>query len=107
MPAAPQMVANLKAGNIAGYCVGEPWNERAVETGIGQVLITSYGLWNSNPEKVFGVNLEWHREESAHPSGPGHGLAGSRAMDGQAGKPHGGGESDFAKILRQRARGIR
>ncbi|HOB61297.1 MAG TPA: ABC transporter substrate-binding protein [Candidatus Competibacteraceae bacterium] len=61
----PQMVANLKAGNIAGYCVGEPWNERAVETGIGQVLITSYGLWNSNPEKVFGVNLEWH-EKNPH-----------------------------------------
>jgi nitrate/nitrite transport system ATP-binding protein len=26
----PQMVANLKAGNIDGYCVGEPWNSRAV-----------------------------------------------------------------------------
>lgn len=61
----PQMVANLKAGNIAGYCVGEPWNERAVETGIGQVLITSYGIWNNNPEKVFGVNLEWH-EKNPH-----------------------------------------
>lgn len=61
----PQMVANLKAGNIAGYCVGEPWNERAVETGIGQVLITSYGMWNNNPEKVFGVNLEWH-EKNPH-----------------------------------------
>ncbi|CDH46401.1 Nitrate transporter [Candidatus Contendobacter odensis Run_B_J11] len=58
----PQMVANLKAGNIAGYCVGEPWNERAVETGIGRVLITSYELWNNNPEKVFGVNLEWHEK---------------------------------------------
>ena len=32
----PQMVANLKAGNIVGYCVGEPWNERAVEAGIGR-----------------------------------------------------------------------
>jgi nitrate/nitrite transport system substrate-binding protein len=60
----PQMVANLKAGNIAGYCVGEPWNERAVETGIGRVLITSYELWNNNPEKVFGVNLEWHEKHS-------------------------------------------
>ncbi|MFZ1827594.1 MAG: CmpA/NrtA family ABC transporter substrate-binding protein [Candidatus Competibacteraceae bacterium] len=58
----PQMVANLKAGNIAGYCVGEPWNERAVETGIGRVLITSYELWNNNPEKVFSVNLEWHEK---------------------------------------------
>jgi ABC-type nitrate/sulfonate/bicarbonate transport system substrate-binding protein len=55
----PQMVANLNAKNIVGYCVGEPWNERAVEMGIGRVLVTSYEIWNNNPEKVFGVNLEW------------------------------------------------
>ncbi|MEY3220375.1 MAG: hypothetical protein RIT27_1732 [Pseudomonadota bacterium] len=55
----PQMVANLNAKNIAGYCVGEPWNERAVTMGIGKVLITSYEIWNNNPEKIFGVNQEW------------------------------------------------
>ena len=55
----PQMVANLQAKNIVGYCVGEPWNERAVELGIGRTLITNYEIWNNNPEKVFGVNLEW------------------------------------------------
>ena len=55
----PQMVANLRAGNIVGYCVGEPWNERAVKLGIGHALITSYELWHNNPEKVFGITLEW------------------------------------------------
>lgn len=55
----PQMVANLRAKNIVGYCVGEPWNERAVKLGIGRTLITNYEIWNNNPEKVFGVNLEW------------------------------------------------
>ncbi len=55
----PQMVANLESNSIVGYCVGEPWNERAVTAGIGHTLITSYELWNNNPEKVFGVNLEW------------------------------------------------
>lgn len=55
----PQMVANLRANNIVGYCVGEPWNERAVKAGLGRTLITSYELWNNNPEKVFGVNLDW------------------------------------------------
>lgn len=55
----PQMVANLQAKNIVGYCVGEPWNERAVAAGIGRTLITNYEIWNNNPEKVFGVNLEW------------------------------------------------
>ncbi len=55
----PQMVANLQSRNIDGYCVGEPWNERAVTAGIGHTLITNYEIWNNNPEKVFGVNLEW------------------------------------------------
>lgn len=55
----PQMVANLTAGNVDGYCVGEPWNERAVEAGIGRTLITNYEIWNNNPEKVFGVTQEW------------------------------------------------
>jgi ABC-type nitrate/sulfonate/bicarbonate transport system substrate-binding protein len=55
----PQMVANLQANNIVGYCVGEPWNERAVQAGLGRTIITNYEIWNNNPEKVFGVNLEW------------------------------------------------
>jgi two-component system, oxyanion-binding sensor len=55
----PQMVANLAAKNIVGYCVGEPWNQRAVEMGIGKSLITNYEIWNNNPEKVFGVTKEW------------------------------------------------
>lgn len=55
----PQMVANLEAENIVGYCVGEPWNERAVEMGIGRTIITNYEIWNNKLEKVFGVNEEW------------------------------------------------
>lgn len=55
----PQMVANLNAQNIVGYCVGEPWNERAVEMGIGRTIITNYEIWNNKLEKVFGVNEEW------------------------------------------------
>lgn len=58
----PQMVANLRAENIVGYCVGEPWNERAVKLGIGRTIITSYEIWNNNPEKVFGVNLDWNEK---------------------------------------------
>ena len=55
----PQMVANLESKNIDGYCVGEPWNARAVTDGTGHTLITSYEIWNNGPEKVFGVNREW------------------------------------------------
>ncbi len=55
----PQMVANLEAGNIAGFCVGEPWNQVAVQSGIGRVVATSWDIWNNGPEKVFGVTAEW------------------------------------------------
>jgi nitrate/nitrite transport system substrate-binding protein len=55
----PQMVTQLRAGHIDGFCVGEPWSSVAVAEGLGRVLITNYELWNNNPEKVFGVNLEW------------------------------------------------
>ncbi len=55
----PQMVANMQSRNIDGYCVGEPWNQRAVEMGIGHAIVTNYEIWNNNPEKVFGVNRDW------------------------------------------------
>lgn len=55
----PHMVSNLEAGVIDGYCVGEPWNARAVRQGIGQTLITGYEIWNNSPEKVLGVKQAW------------------------------------------------
>jgi nitrate/nitrite transport system ATP-binding protein len=55
----PQMVSNLKAGNIDGYCVGEPWNSRAVNEGLGFVIATDPDLWSGHPEKVLGVREEW------------------------------------------------
>lgn len=61
----PQMVANLRAGNCDGYCVGEPWNERAVEAGIGKVAITSVELWANQPEKVLGVAADWAEKNPA------------------------------------------
>jgi len=55
----PLMADCLRLGHIDGYCVGEPWNARAVEEGIGRVLIASGEIWNNHPEKVFGVTAEW------------------------------------------------
>lgn len=54
-----QMVANLKAGNIDGYCVGEPWNSRAVHEGIGFVMATDPEIWSGHCEKVLGVREDW------------------------------------------------
>ncbi len=55
----PQMVANLQSGNIDGYCVGEPWNARAVHEGLGFVPATSLDLWAGHPEKVLGLKESW------------------------------------------------
>lgn len=57
----PQMVDALRAGHIAGYCVGEPWNTVAVARGLGRVAITKHELWNNSPEKVLGVTHTWAR----------------------------------------------
>ncbi|NJL37159.1 MAG: ABC transporter substrate-binding protein [Leptolyngbyaceae cyanobacterium RM2_2_4] len=55
----PQMVSNLKAGNIDGYCAGEPWNSRAVHEGLGFVIATDLDIWQGHCEKVLGVREDW------------------------------------------------
>lgn len=58
----PMMPATLEAGNIQGYCVGEPWNQAAVAKGIGVPVVTNLEIWKNNPEKVFGVSKAWTEE---------------------------------------------
>lgn len=48
----PQMVANMKVGKMDGFCVGEPWNARAVVDKIGFTSITTQQIWKDHPEKV-------------------------------------------------------
>jgi nitrate/nitrite transport system substrate-binding protein len=55
----PQMPATLEAGTIQGYCVGEPWNQQAVEKGIGVPVVTNYEIYKNKQEKVFGVSRAW------------------------------------------------
>ncbi|MCI0526779.1 MAG: ABC transporter substrate-binding protein, partial [Nitrospira sp.] len=55
----PQMVANMRIGNMDGYCVGEPWNARAIFDGIGFTAITTQQMWKNHPEKVLGITLEF------------------------------------------------
>jgi bicarbonate transport system ATP-binding protein len=56
-----QMLANLQAGNIDGYCVGEPWNIRASVEGIGYTIATDLEVWDGHPGKVLGVREDWSR----------------------------------------------
>lgn len=55
----PQMPATLEAGTIEGYCVGEPWNQAAVQKKIGVPVITDDEIWHDNPEKVFGLRKDF------------------------------------------------
>ncbi|MFZ6768790.1 CmpA/NrtA family ABC transporter substrate-binding protein [Undibacterium sp. Di26W] len=55
----PQMVANMRVGNMDGYCVGEPWNHRAIADGIGITAATTQDIWKDHPEKVLGTTAEF------------------------------------------------
>ena len=55
----PQMVANMRIGNMDGYCVGEPWGHRAIIDGIGVTAITTQDIWKDHPEKVLGTTAEF------------------------------------------------
>ena len=47
----PQMPATLEAGTIAGYSVGEPWNQAAVFKGIGRPVVTDEQIFREQPGK--------------------------------------------------------
>ena len=47
-----QMVANMKIGKMDGFCVGEPWNARAIIDGIGFTSVATQEIWKDHPEKV-------------------------------------------------------
>jgi nitrate/nitrite transport system substrate-binding protein len=55
----PQMVANMRIGNMDGYCVGEPWGHRAVADGIGITAVTTQDIWKDHPEKALGTTGEF------------------------------------------------
>jgi nitrate/nitrite transport system ATP-binding protein len=57
-----EMVSELKAGNIDGYCAGEPWNYLAVHEDIGFVAATALEIWSGQPKKVLGVREEWAQQ---------------------------------------------
>lgn len=52
----PQMVANMTAGNLDGFNVGEPWGGKAVADNIGFTFIATQDLWKDHPEKALVVN---------------------------------------------------
>jgi len=58
----PQMVANMRVGSMDGFCVGEPWNHRAIMDGIGITANTTQDIWRDHPEKVLGTTPEFIKQ---------------------------------------------
>lgn len=61
----PQMVANMRIGNMDGFCVGEPWNHRAIVDKIGITAVTTQDIWQDHPEKVLGSTADFVQQ---HPN---------------------------------------
>ena len=53
------MVANMKVDKMDGFCVGEPWNARAIADNIGFTAITTQQMWPDHPEKVCAFTEEF------------------------------------------------
>ncbi len=58
----PEMVANLRAGNIDGFLGPDPFNQRAVYDEVGFIHILSKDIWNGHPCCAFGVPEAMIRE---------------------------------------------
>ncbi len=54
-----RMAAQLRAGEIDGFCVGAPWNAVSVAEGAGEILIHATEFWRGGPDKVFAVTADW------------------------------------------------
>ncbi|MDQ7955297.1 MAG: CmpA/NrtA family ABC transporter substrate-binding protein, partial [Pseudomonadota bacterium] len=55
----PEMVANLRAGNIDGYLGPDPFNQRAVYEEVGFIHLLTRELWNGHPCCAFGTSTEF------------------------------------------------
>ena len=58
----PEMVANLRAGNIDGFLGPDPFNQRAVFDQVGFIHILTREIWDGHPCCSFGVRSEWVKE---------------------------------------------
>ena len=53
----PQMVTNMRIGNMAMYMVAEPWNTRAISgnEGVGFTFAHGSEIWRGHPDRLLAV----------------------------------------------------
>jgi nitrate/nitrite transport system substrate-binding protein len=49
----------MKVGNMAAFCVGEPWNAQLVNQKLGYTALITGELWKDHPEKAFSMRKDW------------------------------------------------
>jgi len=55
----PEMVANLRAGNVDGYLAPDPFNQRAVFDGVGFIHILTKEIWYQHPCCAFSASIKF------------------------------------------------
>lgn len=55
----PEMVANLKAGNVDGYLAPDPFNQRAIYENVGFIFKLSKEIWDRHPCCAFTVSQDF------------------------------------------------
>lgn len=55
----PEMVANLRAGNLDGYLSPDPFNQRAVWEKVGFIHILTKDIWDGHPCCAFACSKEF------------------------------------------------
>lgn len=94
----PQMVANMKVGNMQAFCVGEPWGDQLVHQGIGYSACTTGEIWKDHPEKSLALRSDWI---DAHPKAAAALLQAVLEAQRWAEKPE--NKEEMAQIIGRRA----
>jgi NitT/TauT family transport system ATP-binding protein len=56
----PFLIADaLGAGELDGFCAGEPWSSVAVDKGLGRLALSKSAIWRQSPEKVLAMRADW------------------------------------------------
>ena len=58
----PEMVANLRAGNVDGYLSPDPFNQRAVYDGVGFIHKLTKDIWDKHPCCAFAASKAFIEE---------------------------------------------
>jgi len=58
----PDMVANLRAGNLDGYLSPDPFNQRAVWEKIGFIHLLTKEIWQGHPCCAFATSAEFAKQ---------------------------------------------